>query len=262
MIIPGWLLLGCLAAQPAAGRSVTSERFYHSGLQSMKAREYKAAMEHFMDALLIDSDYPDARERLREAGDALLRVEKARASREREYLMVEINGAEHSVAQSRRLGSGAASLPPPEESEPASADPRNAPLPPPEEEPLESSALEPEIAPPPRPVRHARRRRKSAAAQGHAVEAALGNVHPFKETVHLDLDWLKPAQPLVGAAQPSQVPPPDTGELYLKGIRAYSAGDLASAIAAWEQCLRLEPGHAKARKALERAKREAEGGRR
>jgi len=84
----------------------------------------------------------------------------------------------------------------------------------------------------------------------------------LKQTVHVDLDWLKPAQPRGGAPLPSQVPPPDTGELYLKGIRAYSAGDLANAIAAWEECLKLDPSHAKARKALERAKREAEGGKR
>ena len=215
MILPGWILLGCLAAQPAAGRSVTSERLYHSGMQAMKAREYKDALEHFMDAILIDPDYPDARERMREAGEELLRIERTRADREREFLMVEIEAAQHSIGASRQLGRGGASPsePPPEDA---------ASLPPPEPELSEAA---------------------QAVRVGH-----------FKQTVHMDLDWLPP--------RPSQVPPPDTGELYLKGIRAYSAGDLASAIAAWEECLRVDPGHAKARKALERAKREAGGGKR
>ena len=253
MILPGWILLGCLAAQPAAGRSLTSERFYHSGLQAMKTREYKLAMVNFMDALLIDPDYPDARERLREAGNQLLRVEQARAKREREYLMVEINAAEHSMGESRRLSRGTAS-----ETPEASERPPELMAPPPEED---------ETPPPPPPTRRHRpaRQRNSApnppttvAGEGGEPEAApAGRVRhlKLKQTVHVDLDWLKPAQP-------SLAPPPDTGELYLKGIRAYSAGDLPNAIAAWEQCLKLDPSHAKARKALERAKREAEGGKR
>ena len=252
MILPGWILLGCLAAQPAAGRSVTSERLYHSGMQAMKAREYKDALEHFMDAILIDPDYPDARERMREAGEELLRIERTRANREREFLMIEIEAAQHSIGASRQLGRGGAS--PSEQSEPPPED--AASLPPPEPE-LSPPWEDAEIAPPPRPARKRRPRRgpKPVAEEGSGAEAAQAvRVGHFKQTVHMDLDWLPP--------RPSQVPPPDTGELYLKGIRAYSAGDLASAIAAWEECLKVEPGHAKARKALERAKREAQGGRR
>ena len=255
MILSAWLLLGSLAARPVAARSMTSERFYHSGLASMKAKDYKSAMEDFMDALLIDPDYPDARESLREAGEQMLRHEKTRINREREYFMVEITDAQHSIGRARQLDRGLGSSTELPEADNEGPDPRTI-LPPP---PPEDDEVVPELRATPKAVRRGRRRSTPQAAkpsvQAPAIHAVGGRLP--KQTVQMDVDWLKPARP--GAA-PAAQPPPDTGELYLKGIRSYSAGDLPNAISAWEQCLKVDPGHAKARKALERAKREAAGG--
>ena len=58
---------------------------------------------------------------------------------------------------------------------------------------------------------------------------------------------------------PTAVAPPLTlsaQEYYLKGLRAYSTGDLPTAIEHWRNCLDLDAEHPKAKKALARAMRE------
>lgn len=78
----------------------------------------------------------------------------------------------------------------------------------------------------------------------------------------------------VAAEKPAPPPPIDPGlapepasaelppaqdrarELYDKGLRAYSTGDLDEAITLWKAALELDPQHPKAKKALERALRE------
>jgi tetratricopeptide (TPR) repeat protein len=43
-------------------------------------------------------------------------------------------------------------------------------------------------------------------------------------------------------------------DLYIQGVYAYADGKTEDAIAAWKKCLKLNPKHAKARKALGEAK--------
>ena len=45
-------------------------------------------------------------------------------------------------------------------------------------------------------------------------------------------------------------------ELYDRGLRAYSTGELDEAITLWKGALELDPQHPKAKKALDRALRE------
>lgn len=72
---------------------------------------------------------------------------------------------------------------------------------------------------------------------------------------------LRPRAPPPAKAEPDPEPRrmaarPQVSELYYKGLLAYSTGDIDAAIAHWQECLRIEPGHFKASFALARALRE------
>lgn len=68
---------------------------------------------------------------------------------------------------------------------------------------------------------------------------------------------LAPAPPVVDSAAAKAAPLPlSAQEYYLKGLRAYSVGDLTAAVQYWRNCLEVEAEHPKAKKALSRALRE------
>lgn len=67
----------------------------------------------------------------------------------------------------------------------------------------------------------------------------------------------KPAP--VARAKPAPKPKPaarpeDPDALYQKGLRAYALGDVAEAIRLWQGTLKIQPGHRKASRALDRAR--------
>lgn len=55
-------------------------------------------------------------------------------------------------------------------------------------------------------------------------------------------------QPSTGATQQ------ESEKYYTQGLMSYASGQLEDAIRLWEMCLRLNPGHTKARKAIEKAR--------
>ncbi|MBI5622223.1 MAG: hypothetical protein HY924_00445 [Elusimicrobia bacterium] len=70
----------------------------------------------------------------------------------------------------------------------------------------------------------------------------------------------EPAEAVVPAPVPGKVDQNVMREwgqdLYRRGLKAYSLGNLGEAIEYWNNCLGVDPDHPKARKALERARRE------
>lgn len=76
----------------------------------------------------------------------------------------------------------------------------------------------------------------------------------------LPLLLLGACKPVV-KAPPKKAPPPVSAsardraeELYIQGVYAYAEGKTEDAIEAWKKCLKLNPKHEKARKALAEAK--------
>ncbi|MBI5208543.1 MAG: hypothetical protein HY927_01055 [Elusimicrobia bacterium] len=64
-----------------------------------------------------------------------------------------------------------------------------------------------------------------------------------------------PGEAPADASKPAVISPAAQA-LYLKGVRAYSAGGTADAVALWKACLQSDPGHRKAKRALERVSKE------
>lgn len=113
----------------------------------------------------------------------------------------------------------------------------------------------PPAARPPAVLRQSAKEKKTPKAAKTA--AAPAPVPPA--TALAAADRLSAAETAAGVQEPA-APAPETegmaGGLYEKGVREFSVENYAGAVKHWEDCLKLEPGHLKAKMGLERAKRE------
>ncbi len=110
----------------------------------------------------------------------------------------------------------------------------------------------PAAAPSPRPPPAAARRSKPRTPPAPVLPEADPGSKPEGDGVK------EPPSPAGSApvAASAEVTREWAHELYQKGLRSYSVGNLEEAIRLWSACLEMDSEHPKARKALERAKRE------
>lgn len=81
------LLPAAGAFNPAQAVTLKSERLYHESMTAMTRGDYQKAMEGFMDVLLEDPQYPEARDRLAESAKIILSGEAESVDRERKQIL-------------------------------------------------------------------------------------------------------------------------------------------------------------------------------
>lgn len=79
---PSWLCLLLLLPLPAGAGSLQAEGLYHQSLEAYRKGQHQKALEGFMEVLLEDPSYPDARRYLSLAGQAVLDAEARRVAEE------------------------------------------------------------------------------------------------------------------------------------------------------------------------------------
>lgn len=89
--LPVIALLLFLPAGAAAANFGGAEGTYHESLAAFKLGRYRQALEGFMDVLIDEPDNPEARARMRETAQELLRIERLDVERERENTLAEIH---------------------------------------------------------------------------------------------------------------------------------------------------------------------------
>lgn len=81
------LLCAAGAFSPISAVTLKSERLYHESMTAMTRGDYQKAMEGFMDVLLEDPIYPEARDRLAESAKMILSREAESVDRERKQIL-------------------------------------------------------------------------------------------------------------------------------------------------------------------------------
>lgn len=81
------LLLAADFCRPAHAVTLKSEKLYQDSLSAMSRGDYQKAMEGFMDVLLEDPIYPEARDKLAESAKHILSREASAVDRERKQIL-------------------------------------------------------------------------------------------------------------------------------------------------------------------------------
>lgn len=200
----------------AAGRD--TDVLFRAGLRAYLRGDYSQAMQDFMDVLLLDPDYLDAKVYLKKAnkraeadepqgkGEASVRAEGTRVAPPSDEGAAPSEDIESLRAERRRLEAAREAL---------------------AEERLKLTG-----------ERKRLEEAKAARCLPTPAGAAKGGAKAGPEEP-------RPRRSRVQAER-----------LYRRGVSAYAREDVTAAMRLWKEALRSDPGHARARRALQRARKE------